>query len=147
MEGLPGWVISPMSGPPPRQHKHEIRYTASTHPFSLTRRRWKDDSDGQMIFGDLVGLNLPDICLTSEEKPRKNLAQETRPDRESNPGHLRERRACYRLFHSSEHMQSSTIFWFDIYYTVCVCRGLYGTLISQLQKFLCTPLIRGKFHY
>ena len=37
-----------------------------------------DDYDGQMIFGDLVGLKLPDI--TDEEKPRKkphpgNLSQ------------------------------------------------------------------------
>ena len=40
-----------------------------------------DDNDGQMIFGDLGGLKLPDICLTGEEKPRKNLTQETCPDR------------------------------------------------------------------
>ena len=31
----------------------------------------EDDDDGQMIFGDLGGLKLPDICLTGEEKPRK----------------------------------------------------------------------------
>ena len=30
-----------------------------------------DVYDGQMIFGDLVGLKLPDIRLTGEEKPRK----------------------------------------------------------------------------
>ena len=40
------------------------------------------------------GLNLPDIWLTGEEKPRKNLIQETCPDRELNPGPLRGRRAC-----------------------------------------------------
>ena len=39
-----------------------------------------DDIDGQMIFGDLVGLKLPDICLTDEEKHKKkphlgNLSQ------------------------------------------------------------------------
>ena len=50
----------------------------------------KDDTDGQMIFGDLGGLKLPDICLTGDEKPRKNLTQETCPDRGSNPGLLRE---------------------------------------------------------
>ena len=49
-----------------------------------------DDNDGQMIFGDLGGLKLPDICLTGEEKPRKNLAQETDPDWGSNPGPLRD---------------------------------------------------------
>ena len=54
-----------------------------------------DEYDGQMIFGDLVGLKLPDIRLTGEEKTRKNLTQETCPDRESNPGPLRGKRACY----------------------------------------------------
>ena len=58
------------------------------------------DYDGQMIFGDLVGLKLADIRLTGEEKPRKNLPQETCPDRGSNPGPLRDKRACYHLFHS-----------------------------------------------
>ena len=38
-----------------------------------------DDYDGQMIFWDLVGLKLPDIRLAGEEKPRKNLTQETCP--------------------------------------------------------------------
>ena len=59
-----------------------------------------DDYDGQMMFGDLVGLKVPDIRLTGEEKPRKNLTQETCPDRGSNPGPLRDKRACCRLFHS-----------------------------------------------
>ena len=59
-----------------------------------------DDDDGQMIVGELGGLKLPDICLTGEEKPRKNLTQETCPNRGSNPGSLRHRRACYRLAHS-----------------------------------------------
>ena len=47
-----------------------------------------DDNDGQMIFGDLGGLKLPDTYLTGEVKPRKNLTQETCPERESNPGPL-----------------------------------------------------------
>ena len=55
-----------------------------------------DDNDGQIIFGDDVGLKIPDICHTGEEKPRKNLTQETCPDRGSNPGLLRDRHACYR---------------------------------------------------
>ena len=52
-----------------------------------------------MIVGDLGGLKFPDICLTGEEKPRKNLTQETCPDRGSNPGPLRNKRACYHLLH------------------------------------------------
>ena len=50
-----------------------------------------------MIFGDLVVLKFPDICLTGEEKPQK-----TSPclDRGSNPGPLLDKRACYHLLHS-----------------------------------------------
>ena len=59
-----------------------------------------DDYDVQMIFGELVGLKLPDIRLTDEEKPRKNLTQETCPDQESTTGPLRGKRACYHLLHS-----------------------------------------------
>ena len=106
MEGLPGWVISPMPGPPPRQYKHKRRYTPSTHSVIPTRRIWNDDYDGQMIFGDLGGLKFPDICLTGEGKPRKNLTQETCPNRGSNPGPLRDRRACYHLLHSGGHIQA-----------------------------------------
>ena len=64
-----------------------------------------DDNDGQMIFGELGSLKFPDICLTGEEKPRKNLTQETCPDRGSNPGPLRDKPACYHLLHSGEHIQ------------------------------------------
>ena len=62
-------------GPPPKQHEHERRCIPVTHPFILTRRIWKDDYDGQMMFGDFMGLKLPDICLTGEEKlsPRKSV--------------------------------------------------------------------------
>ena len=38
--------------------------------------------------GDCLGLKFPDICLTYEEKLRKNLTQETCPDRESNPNQV-----------------------------------------------------------
>ena len=60
------------------------------------------DDDGQMISRDLGGLKLPDICLAGEEIPRKNLTQETCPDWGSNPGPLRDMRACYLLSHSGE---------------------------------------------
>ena len=53
-----------------------------------------------MIFGDLDGLKLPDICLTGEVKPRENLALETCLDRGSNSGPLLERRACYHMLHN-----------------------------------------------
>ena len=53
-----------------------------------------------MIFGDLVGLKLSDICLTCEENPRKDLTQVTCPGRGSNPSPLLDRRACHRLSQS-----------------------------------------------
>ena len=60
-----------------------------------------DDNDGLMIFGDLGGLQLPDICLTGEEKPKKKTSARKHPDQGSNPGPLRDKRAGYHLFHSS----------------------------------------------
>ena len=38
-----------------------------------------DGNDGQMIVGDVGGLKLPDICLTGEEKPRKNSPKKPVP--------------------------------------------------------------------
>ena len=38
-----------------------------------------DDNGGQMIFGDLGGLKLPDICLTGEEKPDKTSPRKLVP--------------------------------------------------------------------
>ena len=38
-----------------------------------------DDYDGQMIFGDLVGLKLPDIRLTGKEKPEKTSPRKLVP--------------------------------------------------------------------
>ena len=54
-----------------------------------------DDNDGQMIFGDLVGLKLPDILLTSEEKPQKTSSRKLVPT-----GNRTQIRTCYRLLHS-----------------------------------------------
>ena len=53
----------------------------STSKVIGARNEMMDDYDGQMIFGDLVGLKLPDIRLTGEEKPRK-----THPGNLSRPG-------------------------------------------------------------
>ena len=75
MKSLFGWGISSMPGSPPGQHEHERQYTPLTHPFILTRWIWKYDYDGQIIFGDLAGLELPDICLTGEETARKNSSR------------------------------------------------------------------------
>ena len=38
-----------------------------------------DDNDGQMVFGDLVGLKLPDIHLTGDENPGKTSPRELVP--------------------------------------------------------------------
>ena len=38
-----------------------------------------DGNDGQMLFGDLGGLKLPDICLTGEENPEKTSPRKLVP--------------------------------------------------------------------
>ena len=103
------WPHKDMPGPPPRQQEHERRYTPSTHPFILTRRVWKDDYEVQMIFGDLVGLKRPDICLTGEEKPRKKTSLRkpvATGDRTRAPAW---QGACYRLFHSGRNLSINTM--------------------------------------
>ena len=80
MEDLLWWRTSSMPGPPPRQHQHERRYTSFTHPFMLTMRIWMDGYDGQMLFGELLGLKLPDICPYRRGETPKNLTQGTCPD-------------------------------------------------------------------
>ena len=83
-----------------------------------------DDNDGQMIFGDLVGLKLPDICLTGEEKPQKNLTQGICPDWGSNPGPLHDRCACYHLAHSGGHFScENCLFGIVVSMSDCHPRG------------------------
>ena len=92
-----------------------------------------------MIFGDLGDLKLPDICLTGEEKPRKNLTQETCPDRGSTPGPLRDRRACYHLLHSGGHTHWAFVWVASLFFNkLCSLSNLSVTsLTSQpiLQPF------------
>ena len=64
-------------------------------PIHSNRRLWKDNYNGEIILGDLVGLKLPGICLIGQEKSRKNLTLETCPDGGSNPGPLPDSRACH----------------------------------------------------
>ena len=85
----------------------ERQYTPSTHSVIPTRRRWNDDDDGQMIFGDLGGLKFPDICLIGEEKPRKNLTQETCPDRD------RTRARCVTSAHATTCSTAVDIYIFN----------------------------------
>ena len=77
-------------------------HNSRTHEF-LQGEYAKDDYGGKMIFEDRVGLKIPDVILTGEEKSRKNLTQETCPNMGLKPGPLHDRRACYRLFHSVGH--------------------------------------------
>ena len=74
---------------------HTIHTPIHSNKANMKGWLWRQND----ILGPVV-LKLPDICLTSEGNPEKTLIQETCPDRGSNPGPLRDRRTCYRLFHS-----------------------------------------------
>ena len=50
--------------------------------------------------GTLWAKSFPRFVLQVRKNPEKNLTQETCPDRGSNPGPLRDKRACYHLLHS-----------------------------------------------
>ena len=134
MEGLPGWVISPTPGPPPRQHKHERQYTPSTHSVISTRRIWNDDYDGQMILGDLGGLKFPDICLTGEEKPRKKTSP-----RKPVPTGDRTRARCVTSAHattcSTAVDKNGTIRKYSIQTLIWVLVNLSETLVISGTKW------------
>ena len=100
MECLPGWGISSLPGPPQRQHEHERRYTQFTPPFILIKWIWNDDYDGQMILGDPWGPKAPWHLSNRWGKTPKKLLLGNLSRPGSNPGPLRERRACYGLLQS-----------------------------------------------
>ena len=75
---------------------HTHLYQQGEYGMMITVAKWYS--------GTLGGLKFPDICLKGEEKPRKNLTQETCPDRGSSPGPLRDRSACFCLSHSDGHL-------------------------------------------
>ena len=81
-------------------HTWKTMHTKHTlsHPKKANMEWWLRRPND--IRGPWGGLKYPDIYLTDEEKPEKNLTQETCPDRGSNPGPLRDKRACYHLLHS-----------------------------------------------
>ena len=60
-----------------------------------------DDYDSQMIFGETWGHKASwHLSCRWGKTAKKNLTEENRPDRDANPGSLRDRCACYRLLHS-----------------------------------------------
>ena len=70
--------------------------TSTSKVIGVHNEIMMDDYDGQMIFGELVGLKLPDIRLTDEEKPHPgNLS---RPG--IKPGPTAWEACMLHLFHS-----------------------------------------------
>ena len=77
-----------------------------------------DDYDGQMIFGDLVGLKLPDIRLTGEENPEKTSPRKLVPTGD------RTRARCVTSAHAttcSTAVDGITIKLNTLCVCVCVC--------------------------
>ena len=99
--GPPRMRVNSMPVPPSRQHEHERQYTPYNHSLIHSNKaNVKGWLWGPNYIREAVGLKVPDICLTGEEKFRKNLTQNTCPNRGSNPCPVRDRRACYCLLHS-----------------------------------------------
>ena len=99
-----------------------------------------DDNDGQMIFGDLVGLKLPEIRLTGEEKPRKNL---TCPDR----GRTRAR--CVTSAHATT--CSTTVDYSDVieFEVECLIQKILQAACStvQIHKIIFDHYVTFSFCY
>ena len=62
-------MISSVPGLPTRQCDVKDNTQHSLTHSNEKGGHEKNDYDGKMIFGDLVGLKLPDICLIGEEIP------------------------------------------------------------------------------
>ena len=95
-----------------------------------------DDDDGQMIFGEPWGPKASRHLTYRWGKPQKNLSQENRPDRGSNPGPLRDRRACYLLAHSGGLFLKFTVDYHNIKVTVEVTVEVTVTLVTVTQLLL-----------
>ena len=80
-----------------------------------------DDVDGQMIFGDLMGLMLPDIRLTDEEKPRKTSPRKLVPTGD------RTRARCVTGAHATT--RSTAVDW-ELF-------GVWGCLVVVFAALLC----------
>ena len=83
--------------------------------------------------GNHVGLKLPGICHIGEEKPRKNLTKETYRDRRSNPGPLRDKRACYHLLHSGVRLCTSNI---NQFYFISHVKNFYNIGILYIYIYI-----------
>ena len=93
-----------------------------------------DDNEGQMIFRDLGGLKLPDICPTGEEKPRKTSPRKLVPTGD------RTRACCITGMHATtwstkiigSHLRLE-LYSFD--YVVELKLNSYNA--SMKQKYIC----------
>ena len=68
-------------------------------------------STAKWYSGTLGAESFLTFVLQVRTNPEKNLTQETCPDRVSNPGPLRDKRACYHLLHSGGHTFVILIIW------------------------------------
>ena len=84
-----------------------------------------------MIFGDLGSLNLPDICLTGEEKPQK-----TTSPRKLVPTGDRTRpslKPCADSFTILEIFKSVLEWiWFEGLYSSMVCPGQFEDIVADI---------------
>ena len=124
MEGLSGWEISSMAGPRDMKEIHIIY--ASIHSNKVNMKGWLWQPNG---IRRPCGPKAPWHLSYRWRKPRKNLAQETCPDRESNPGPLRDRCACYRLLHSGFRIrQHQSGHWcpYEWFVTIMIANDIRG---------------------
>ena len=87
--------------------------------------------------GNYGSLNLPDIFLQVRKNPGRNLTQETCPDRGSNPGPLRDRRAYCSLLHSGgppniiTNLKSKRLRWAGYVARMEESRNIYKVLVGK----------------
>ena len=139
-------------GEPPR-----VRYQLSTGARSETTRKWKAlhtihapihtnkvNLKGWLWWLNYIrgpcGPNASYHLSYKRGKPRKNLTPETCPDRGSNPGPLRDRRAYYHLLHSG--LRNFHINWHNVMiFLMCVLENIESLQHFSLIVFLVSDIL------
>ena len=121
-----------------------------SHPNEANMEWWlRRANDTRVSWGPKVSRHLS----YRWGKTRKNLTQETCPDRGSNPGPLRDKRACYHMLHSGGHLYiistlNVSVYIFNKVHFIALnlCEvGAGQTLCNESSEYLlCSPQCRER---
>ena len=102
-----------------------------------------NDDDSQMIFGNLWGLNLPDICLTGQEKLEKTSLRKLVPTRDRTGPAARQARMLPPV---PQRWTIVKVISFILCMYVCVCVCACARARVRVHYFQSTMIAIGVFN-